>query len=350
MGSTHVAAAKDSPFVSEVFGYEPDAARRTQRTGELGITPITLEALWSRSDIPLVYIASPNETHIPLAIDALRAGKAVMCEKPLGQTLEETRKLLTVLEETQGFLQVGFELRYSKLYQQAKEWIDAGLIGDPVNIQCRYYCCEFHGKDSWRSNSEGSFLIGEKLSHYLDLQRWWFGASPESVYSVQAPRVVPYFRHADNHQMILRFPGGQIGTLNFIMYLAETHRHDPLVDMLEKQSDDGHFLQYHICGTKGAIETDVFKRRLRRWEFSDGETMMQSQIAETLHYPATDDQLWMHNTYGQNQRIAELVATGRPAEASAYDAYETMQLCFAAEQSEVRQAVFPLAELANVTA
>ncbi len=345
MGETHVKAARESPYVGKIYGHEPEAARLRQRSEELGVFPATLEEIWGNPSIRLVYIASSNEMHVPLAIAALQCGKAVLCEKPMGQTLAEAKELVRVAEETGGFLQVGFELHYSRLYQQAKTWIDQGLIGEVVNIQCRYYCCEFHQKGTWRSNSPGSFLIGEKLSHYLDLQRWWFGASPESVYSVAAPKVVPYFNHPDNHQMMLRFPGGKVGTLNFIMYIAETLHHDPLIETLDKQSDDGHFLQYHLCGTRGAIESDVFRRRLRRWEFSDGPTSLESRVVETLNYPPEEDLLWVHNTHGQNLRIAELVAKGLPPEVSALDAYETMRLCFAAEQSENEHRIVRLEEL-----
>jgi len=346
MGGSHAEAVKESPHVDKVFGYEPEEGRRMARCSELGIIPATLESIMGDPAIPLLYIASPNDSHVPLASAALRKGKAVMCEKPMGTTLPEAAELIGVADETGGFLQIGFEARYSKLYQMAKAWIDQSLIGDVVNIQCRYYCCEFHKKNTWRSNSTGSFLIGEKLSHYLDLQRWWFGHSPESIYSAASPNVVPYFGHRDNHQMILKFPGGRVGTLNFIMYIAETLHRDPLVDVLEKQSDDGHYLQYHICGTKGAIETDVFKRRIRRWEFSDGPTCQESKIVETHTFPASDDLEYFHNTRGQNLRVAELVAMGLPPEMPARDAFETMKLCFAAERSEDQNRVVDLEEYA----
>jgi predicted dehydrogenase len=334
MGGTHVGAAKESPYVNKIYGYEPDQARREARAAELGIIPATLEEIMANPDIRLVYIASINEVHVPQAIMALRAGKAVLCEKPMGMTLQEADELLQAEKETGGFLQIGFELHYSHLYMQAKKWIETGLIGTPVNVQCRYYCCEFHKKNSWRSLNHGSFLIGEKLSHYLDLQRWWFDQPIKSVYSVSSPKVVPYFNHRDNHQIVTTYADGGVATLNFIMYIAETLHHDPLQETLAKQSDDGHFLQYHICGTKGAIETDVFRRRLRRWEFKDGAEQLESSIVETITFEKKDDLEWFHNTHGQNLRVAELVALGLPPEVPARDAYETMRLCFAAEQSE----------------
>ena len=104
--------------------------------------------------------------------------------------------------------------------------------------------------------------------------------------------------------------------------------------MLEQQADDGHFLQYHICGTKGAIENDVFRRRYRRWEFGDSPEFMTSKIVEEITFPPADDQIYFHNVEEQNMHVIELVATGKPSEMTAREAYETMKLCFAAELSE----------------
>ncbi|MDD3704255.1 MAG: Gfo/Idh/MocA family oxidoreductase [Victivallaceae bacterium] len=342
MGKTHVGAAKESPYVNRIYGYEPDETFRKSRSAELDVIPESLENIIGNPAIRLVYIASPNEAHVPQAIMALRAGKAVLCEKPMGMSLEEAEKLIAVQEETKGFLQIGFELHYSNMYTQVKQWIDEGLIGTPVNIQCRYYCCEFHKKNSWRSLHSGSFLIGEKLSHYLDLQRWWFDQPAKSVYSASAPKVVPYFNHRDNHQIITKYNDGGIATLNFIMYIAESFHDDPLQEMIAKQSDDGHFLQYHICGTRGAIETDVFRRRIRRWEFNDGAEQLESKIVETITFDPKEDLQWFHNTHGQNVRVAELVARGLPSEVPARDAYESMKICFAAEQSESEDRIIML--------
>ena len=228
---------------------------------------------------------------------------------------------------------------------RAKQWIDEGKIGNVVNIQTRYFCCEFHRKNNWRSNSTGSFLIGEKLSHYLDLQRWFMGSEVESVYSVSAPKVVSYFHHRDNHNITTKFKNGGVGVLNFIMYAAESYHADPLQDTLTKQSDDGHDLSYLIVGTKGAIETDVFRRRIRRWEFSYVDDGLESKIVETETYPKEVDQVWIHNTKGQNIRIAELIANGARPEVSPLDAFETMKLCFAAERSEDTGKIVLLSEL-----
>ena len=345
MGETHVKAAKESPYVKDIYGYEPEPARAALRGQELGVKATSdLDSILENPEIKLIYIAAVNPVHSELTIKSLRAGKAVLCEKPIAETIEDSRQVIEVEKETGGFLQIGFELHYSKIYMLAKEWIDKGLIGKVVNCHCRYYCSEFHSKNTWRSNSKGT-LIGEKLSHYIDLQRWFTGSPVEEVFSMNAPNVVDYFNHPDNHQINMRFKNGAVSNLNFVMYIAESDHRDPLLEMLEKQSDDGHFLQYHIMGTKGAIETDVFRRRIRRWEFTDSPERLVSKIAEKITYTAKDDMEWIHNTHGQNMRIAELVAKGMKPETPAADSFETMKAGFAAEISEREKRIVKMDEL-----
>lgn len=345
MGATHVKAAKDSPHVNRIYGYEPDKTRAPSRGAELNIEAANdLGYILKNPHIKLVYIAAVNSAHAMLTEKALAAGKAVMCEKPMGETLDEARRMLRAEKSSGNFLQIGFELRYSKLYARAKEWIDEGLIGTPLNCHCLYYCSEFHGRGSWRSESPGT-LIGEKLSHYIDLQRWFIGDEIEEVYSMNAPNAVKYFNHPDNHQMNFRYKNGAVSNLNFVMYMGEHYESDPLVDMLKKQADDGHSLQYSIMGTGGIIHTDVFRRRLRRHELKDGEKCLVNKIVEDISYSGEEDSEWMHNTRGQNIRIAGLVAEGKPPEVSAADAFETMKAGFAAEISEREGRIVKTSEL-----
>ncbi len=345
MGATHVKAAKESPFIQHVVGYEPAAERAIQRGKELGLPATSdLDSILRDPEIKLIYIASPNETHCELSIKSLRAGKAVLCEKPMGISLMEAQRMLEAEREMGGFLQIGFELRYSKMYETVKEWIEAGRIGRPLNSHCDYYCSEFHLRDSWRSKSP-SGLIPEKLCHYLDLPRWWFGDEVEEIHSVAAPNFVTYFNHSDNHQMIYRFKGGAVSSLTFFMGTAQTSGGDPLQDLLSQQADDGHRLTYLIYGTKGAIETDVFRRRIRRWEFANAPEKLHSRLVETITYSKEDDLLWIHNVHGQDIAVSQLVANSKSPFTLASDSYQSMKLVFAAELSERERRVVRLSEI-----
>ncbi|MCC6581233.1 MAG: hypothetical protein IT440_12430, partial [Phycisphaeraceae bacterium] len=224
------------------------------------------------------------------------------------------------------------------------KWIDAGLIGRPLNSHCDYWCSEFHLRDSWRSRSKGT-LIAEKLCHYLDLPRWWFGQPVTEVHCMTSPNFVTYFNHPDNHNIMYRFADGTMSSLMFTMGTAETYHGDPLQDYVEAQVDDGHRLTYLIWGTKGAIETDVFRRRVRRWEFTDKPDKLHSYLVETVQYDRGTEMEWIHNVHGQNQRVIELVAAGKRPENPASDAYESMKLVFGAELSGVEQRVVKMSEL-----
>jgi predicted dehydrogenase len=270
MGQVHVQAAKDSPYINKVVGYEPDESNALKRWHELGIAVTTkLEDILRDEDIKVVYIASPNKVHCSQSVQCLKAGKAVLCEKPMGLNLQEAQEMLIAEAETGGYLQIGFELHFSKIYALVKEWIDQGKIGRPLNAICDYFCSEFHLKNSWRSANKGCFLIGEKLSHYLDLSRWWIGEEVEDVYCVNAPNFVSYFNHADNHHIVCKFTNGATSSLSFVMGTAEIYLGDPLQDMLLKQADDGHCLKYLIYGLTG-----LSKRMFSDVESVDGNSPM----------------------------------------------------------------------------
>lgn len=333
MGKVHVEAAIDSPYVEKVYGVDCSPDETAKRCASYNIIASDWKSVLADPEIKVICIASPNDQHVPQATEALKAGKAVICEKPMGNTLEEARELLDVKNATNGFLQIGFELHYSKLYTLTKQWIDEGLIGTPLNIQCRYFCCAGKNNGSWRNKGTGNFLIGEKLSHYLDLERWWFGTKMKTVYAQSSPNAVPYYQHKDNHQIMTTFEGGGVGILNFIMYFGESYHEDPTRELIEKQSTDGHFLQYHITGTQGCIESDVFKRTLRRWQFTELPQDLENTIVETIRWKPEEDLTYFHNVYGQNLSIFKRIAEGLGPEVSPEDAFETMRLCFAAGES-----------------
>ncbi|MFV0338941.1 MAG: Gfo/Idh/MocA family protein [Chthoniobacterales bacterium] len=294
------------------------------------------EAIFSDPEIDLVFIATPNATHFELATAALRSGKAVLCEKPMAISIEDAEKMTELSEELNGFLQIGFELRYSKLYTWAKEQIEGGLIGDVVNTQCTYICSEFHGKGSWRNKrSSGGGMFGEKLSHYVDLPRWWVSSPVKDVTSFCAPNAIPYYEVRDNYSTTVRYENGAISHLTFMMAPAASLNHDPLQNHISEHSDDGHELRYLIQGMKGALETSVFSRRMRRWAFSDSPTGLRSQVVDDRRWKedSFEDNRYVHNTTDQTLDVIRRVAMGEKPATSARDALETMRVVFAAEKS-----------------
>lgn len=291
--------------------------------------------------VKLVFVTAANHAHKELVIRSLEAGKAVLCEKPMANTIGDAREMVETAERLNVFFQVGFELRYSKVYMKIKEWIDAGLLGQVVNTHC-LYCCSTYRKNAWRrTKQEGGDTFGERLSHYVDLPRWWIGSPVTEVFSACSPNVVPYVEVHDNYHTTYRFANGAVSHVTFYLNYPATFRGDPLADDITSlQLGDGHKLRYIVVGTKGAAENDLFYRRIKRWEFSDAPDVMASEWVESLTWDHTEDHFYYHNTTHQTEDVVRRVEKGLPPMTPARDAYETMRVCFAAEQSaETRRAV-----------
>lgn len=345
MGESVISHLKETPGVEGILAQDV----RPERIPELQALDVEattdLDAVLRDDNIPLVFITASNFAHHDLAMAAMAAGKAVMTEKPMATTLADAREMVEESERRGLFFQVGFELRYSKLYAKIKEWADAGLLGDIVNTHCLYGSSAWP-KGIWRNSlSTGGNMFGEKLSHYVDLPRWWIGSEVVDVYAASAPNIVPYMEVHDNYHATYRFANGAVSHLTFMMGHASTFRGDPLQNIIDQQLGDGHTLGYIVVGTKGAAEIQVFGRHMHRWEFGDAPDTMTSDWVEDLTWDPAEDHLYYHNTLDQTKDIVRRVAEGLPPMTPARDAFETMRLCFAAEKSAEEGRVVKLEEI-----
>jgi myo-inositol 2-dehydrogenase / D-chiro-inositol 1-dehydrogenase len=92
--------------------------------------------LLDRKDIDVVTIGTPDHWHTKIAIDAMRAGKDVYCEKPLTLTIEEGRQLCQVVRETDRMLQVGTQQRSSAQFLMAVAIAQSGRLGKRIKVTC----------------------------------------------------------------------------------------------------------------------------------------------------------------------------------------------------------------------
>ena len=104
-------------------------------------TPTTKDyrEVLDRKDIDAVLVATSDHWHAPIALDAMKAGKDVYCEKPMTHTIPEALDMVKVSRETGRVVQVGSQSVSMQSTRQAKKWVDAGEIGTVYNIQCEIY-------------------------------------------------------------------------------------------------------------------------------------------------------------------------------------------------------------------
>lgn len=101
---------------------------------KFGIEALGYDELLGRSDIDAVVILANSEDAARHCVNAARAGKHIMCEKPLGTTIEDTKNIESAVRKAGVRLQVAFTLRFDRLYIAGKKLIDSGAIGNVVNV------------------------------------------------------------------------------------------------------------------------------------------------------------------------------------------------------------------------
>lgn len=164
-----------------------------------------------------VIVALTNDVHHEAALTALKAGKHVLCEKPLGLTVAQCDEIIAAAESSGKVLQVGHEMRYQRLYQQMREMIGAGEIGDLQLMWCR----EYRGpmRPGWRSSEEktGGTIL-EKNVHHIDLFNWMMDHPPLRVSAHGGTNVLTDREILDNAQVLIEYGDGRRATLELCLF------------------------------------------------------------------------------------------------------------------------------------
>ncbi|MCS6953904.1 MAG: Gfo/Idh/MocA family oxidoreductase [Bryobacteraceae bacterium] len=140
--------------------------------------------LLEQPDVGAIFIATPCDLHVEMAIAALKAGKHVYCEKPLGITPESIRELLRVARESKAIFQIGQQMRSDARLRKTIEKIHAGALGKVVMIKAQRHASEdldHHGPSAdWFFNAARSGdVIVEMSVHNLDVCNWVAASRPE---------------------------------------------------------------------------------------------------------------------------------------------------------------------------
>ncbi len=170
--------------------------------------------LLARADVDAVDICLPTYLHARVAIEALQAGKHVLCEKPMATTLEEADAMLAAARESDRLLMIGHVRRFDPRYTAVKEALDAGDIGRPVHVRRAERQHLPFGPDAWYWHpTAGGGIFRDIGVHVTDLFRWYLAATPVTVYAV-ARQVRPEAQAAggfDHATLMVTFAEGQVG-------------------------------------------------------------------------------------------------------------------------------------------
>lgn len=119
--------------------YEPRRAQAREKLAPQARESIEYREVLERKDIDAVFIGSPDHWHVPMAIDAVRAGKDVYVEKPVSHKMEEGPALIQAVEETVRVLQVGYQQRSWDIFQLAHDFVRSGKLGQVTMVESHWY-------------------------------------------------------------------------------------------------------------------------------------------------------------------------------------------------------------------
>jgi predicted dehydrogenase len=172
-----------------------ERARQVAAELEIDHSYNSLEAMLENKDIEAVLIATPDKFHASAVITAARAGKDILCEKPLALNLADAHAALHEVSKAKRRLQVGFMRRYDPPYVAAMKRIEAGEIGTPVIFKSVGRDKDQPPIAAYESNVNGMIFYTNTI-HDFDLARWMMQDEVATVHSYTTsairPEVVKY--------------------------------------------------------------------------------------------------------------------------------------------------------------
>ncbi len=174
--------------VTGILGSSEAKSRRAADAIGLAKAYPDLEAILKDDDVQSVHITTPNDVHYAQASRCLKAGKHVMCEKPLAMNIKESAELVELAQKTGLTAGVCYNLRFYPLNLEARYRVQQGELGQIVSIYGSYvqdwllYPTDYN----WRVIAEqGGQLraVGDIGTHWMDLVQFITGLEIEAVFA-----------------------------------------------------------------------------------------------------------------------------------------------------------------------
>jgi predicted dehydrogenase len=181
----------------------------------------SLDQILADDRVEAVYIASPPRFHCEQTLAACRAGRHVLCEKPLALTVEEGERMVAAAREAGVKLGTNFMMRFHWCHQRIKRLLDEGKLGRPVmgraELTCWYPLISGAFRQSQTAGGGGAFV--DMGNHCLDLLEFFFGRTTEIA--MLTGRLVQEYETEDTAVAVLRFANGATGMIDALFNVPD---------------------------------------------------------------------------------------------------------------------------------
>jgi predicted dehydrogenase len=190
----HMPEAHDHPGSTVAAIADPVTDRVNQLCEQYGAEGYAdYKQMLKKADIDAVVVAGPNALHAKMTIESLKAGKHVLCEKPMATTRADAKKMLAAAKAARRYLMIGLNQRLMPPHVRAKEILDSGRLGKVLSFRTAFKHpgpegWSVDGSKSWffKSGSAVMGVTGDLGVHKADLMRWLLGQEITEVGGVLA--------------------------------------------------------------------------------------------------------------------------------------------------------------------
>ncbi len=225
----------DNAELAAVYDVNVEANREV--AVQFGAKACATEDALLASDLDVIYVATPAYLHCDQVIRAAEAGKHVLCEKPLGMTVEEGERMIAACASRHVKLGVGFMMRFHAQHRAALRLVQEGALGVPVLARAQLSCWYPPIAGAWRQDPKlgGGGSLMDMGGHCIDLLEMFFGPV-KSVFCI-ADHLVQNYASEDTAVVLLEFQSKAKG----------------IVDCLFNVPDESSKNRLELYGSKGSI-------------------------------------------------------------------------------------------------
>lgn len=268
-----------------------------------------------------VIVATPNALHVPIAMECIAAGKAVLVEKPITDTVDQGLCLARAAADADVPLLVGHHRRHNPIIRAARALVQEGRLGQLVSasVLATFLKPDVYFEQAWRRTAGGGPVL-INLIHEIDLLRFVCGEI-ESLQAL-ASNAVRGFDVEDTAATLLRFANGAIATITLSDTAAAPWSWDLSSGenpVFPQAAVESHFL----CGTEASIALPT----LRMWRYPGERGWFQPLQCEQASFTGADPYVEQMRHFGAVIRREEKPLT------DGFDATRTLEVTLAVRQA-----------------
>ena len=315
-GDFHIRGFLDNPHADLIMICDCNEEYAKKASEKYNIPYTTdYEEILNNSEINAVSLAIPDQLHCEFVKKALKAGKDVLCEKPLALKLDECKEMIKASNESGNYLMVGQICRFTPSFAKAKELIDEGVIGDLFFVESEYahdyseMTCEWRKNDPLRDGMLGG------ACHAVDLLRWIAG-NPSEVFAYANHKMLKDWPTNDCTVAIMKFPNDVIGKV-----------------FCSTGCKRNYTMRTVLYGSKGTIIVDntsssfsLFKNEIENEKKFAGRQAHEIEIKIPV-------EISNHNIFEEINEFCSCIAEKRKPILSAVEGAATVSICISAIES-----------------